>query len=669
MAEGDGLPVVNSTADSAISTLCVLGSIGSGKGSTLNTLFKNRTNDLYHSRLLSSESCEPVSHVSQWQSRGELVRGVDLPACADSFGREVVHIQKMVEYLEQEVKYVNCFLILFHGQEPILGQHLKGMLVAMRDTFGPSFFQHILLGFTRWDYGRRADQTAYSREETACAVNDALHLLLGHRHDFRAVFLDNTLNMFSEEELTLTHGKELPALRLAFENEMQEIHYFVMSDPPFHCQDIGRIEAEKDRDILNRQHARAMVALGSQAFSHLKQTWDDHRLHIHDPKVLLNILETDMEREIAILRGKLADEARPGLESLQASVLEDFKLQVVPTVKVLCEHNDQRSTERLMDLTKVMVSLSKEALTRLEGKWEEGHQSVEDPIELVTQLEEDKRNEIDALSEKLKSEMTPGFESVQSSVLEEFGSEISATMKRVIDRNDVWAVETVRKQKIRILDALSRKSHDRLAQRWAHNHQGIEDHTKLLEHMAADKTKEVDTLRLALEVEAKPDLESMIPALMADFEKYIAFAMRDVIERNDLRAMKKAGVADGRKGRGSPSSKSQPAVKKPPVNTRETRKQAEASPSAVNTRETRKPAVPSFTPEARKPAVPSATTTRETRRQADASPTAAVSPPSAKNTPTNAVRAEARRATAKLVAPPQTENRRALAFLMAPHMA
>jgi predicted GTPase len=134
-------------------TICVLGATGVGKGSTLNSCF--RSSQYGTSSMFASDTIKPAMHELPWRGTGEPMRGVDLCGFSDSEGRDTGFIESMVAYLKEEVRYVNCFLLLLNSQEARVGMHLKDMLVALKNVFGLPFMKNVLIGFTRWDYTKK----------------------------------------------------------------------------------------------------------------------------------------------------------------------------------------------------------------------------------------------------------------------------------------------------------------------------------------------------------------------------------------------------------------------------------------------------------------------------------------------------------------------------------
>jgi hypothetical protein len=117
------------------------------------------------------------------------MRGVDLCGFSDSEGRDTGFIEEMVAYLRDEVATVDCFLLLLNAQEARLGVHLRDMLVALQRVFGAGMTEHVLVGFTRWDYSKRGAilRRGVTEASLAADVNGVLRSLLGHTHDVACV--------------------------------------------------------------------------------------------------------------------------------------------------------------------------------------------------------------------------------------------------------------------------------------------------------------------------------------------------------------------------------------------------------------------------------------------------------------------------------------------------
>ena len=330
----------------ATPTICVLGATGVGKGSTLNSCF--RETKFGTSSLFASDTIKPASFVLPWRGTGEPMRGVDLCGFSDSEGRDTGFIEAMVKYLREEVRHVNCFLLLLNSQEPRLGVHLKDMLLALKGVFGLAFMRNVVIGFTRWDYTRRGEvmRRGVTREALMESVNGLLRSLLGHTEDdCPCVFLDNTINMCSEDELrdlyTCRHchncSDELQLVTSAFDDALEAIRRAAVDNEPFQCGQIEGILAERDvgRDKLERENAA--ISEGDEAFERFKRLWED--VEVDSPESLDSRVQASSASAREQLVLFLAAKCKPDLEHVMASVLGDFDWRMREMVNGLTSRN------------------------------------------------------------------------------------------------------------------------------------------------------------------------------------------------------------------------------------------------------------------------------------------------------------------------------------------
>lgn len=317
-AEGpaDGQP----DSEGSPPTICVLGATGVGKGSTLNSCF--RSDAFSTSQMFASDTIKPVSHTLAWRGAGDPVRGVDLCGFSDSEGRDTGFIEGMVSYLRDEIGRVDLFLLLLNSQEPRIGMHLKDMLAALKSVFGPSFLRNVMVGFTRWDYTRKGAllRRGVTKAALASSVNGVLRQLLGHEHDCECTFLDNTLNLFSDDDLEELHGAELPLVRGAFDEALETVRLAAIANRPFHCAAIEATLSERDvgRDLLERE--AAAIARGHEAEG-FASSWE---LTMEEPAELETKLRDAAGRARDGLHRMLAATTRPDLEHVMKSVLASF---------------------------------------------------------------------------------------------------------------------------------------------------------------------------------------------------------------------------------------------------------------------------------------------------------------------------------------------------------
>jgi hypothetical protein len=326
-------------------TICVLGATGVGKGSTLNSCF--RTDKYGTSAGQASDTIKPASFVLPWRGSGELVRGVDLCGFSDSEGRDTGFIEAMVAYLREEVRHVNCFLLLLNSQEPRIGMHLKDMLMALKSVFGLSFMGNVLIGFTRWDYSRKGAilRRGLTKDVLRANVNDLLKTLLGHEHECECIFVDNTINMFTAEELQELYtcsqckgcSEELTSVAGEFEGALETVRRAALTNEAFPCVDIQSTLAERDigRDMIQRE--KDAVAKGEDAFAAFVLQWQNPLTQ--EPSSLQDRLDGSARDARVSLEQWLSARCKPDLEHVMQSVLDAFDGRLKESVKGLVFKN------------------------------------------------------------------------------------------------------------------------------------------------------------------------------------------------------------------------------------------------------------------------------------------------------------------------------------------
>mmetsp|Transcript_49779 Transcript_49779/g.115538 ORF Transcript_49779/g.115538 Transcript_49779/m.115538 type:complete len:783 (+) Transcript_49779:41-2389(+) len=229
-------------------TICLLGSVGTGKSSTGNSIFGEEVFET--GEQAESVTSKPCVKVRRWQGDGEIVRCVDLPGLSDTPELDKKHMKEMVEVLRDQVRYIHTFLIVINSQAVRFDRQTQVMLTQFNDVFGDEFLRNAMLAFTRWEYRRSArkqrEKKGVSEETKAQEFNTLLKTLL--RHDFACtcVFLNNALTTLSEEELEDEYCLEVPEVMQAFKSELRKVHSFMRSRAPFLCRNIEAVLAERE---------------------------------------------------------------------------------------------------------------------------------------------------------------------------------------------------------------------------------------------------------------------------------------------------------------------------------------------------------------------------------------------------------------------------------------
>lgn len=239
--------------DGQVPTVCLIGATGTGKSATGNTLFKCSTNSHFRvSADPNSTTSESLAKTLPWRgdsSKGNL-RCVDTPGLSDTMGRDSDHNQNIVALLKNDVRYVNVFLLLLNAAEPRMREDLQDMLKNFRDSFGQEFISKLMVCYTHWAYDRKAkrirEKDGSTEQHKESQINEQLRAVLGHDFDIPCVFLDNTLNISTMEELEDDYGNQLDAIIAEFERQLDEVYQRAFKSEPFWCGNIKATDSRKD---------------------------------------------------------------------------------------------------------------------------------------------------------------------------------------------------------------------------------------------------------------------------------------------------------------------------------------------------------------------------------------------------------------------------------------
>ena len=77
---------------------------------------------------------------------------IDTPGISQSNGQDSQSIDEMMNYLRNEIKSTNVFLLVFNGLEDSIDGMLHQILRDLQIMFGKDMWNHVVLGFTNWKY-------------------------------------------------------------------------------------------------------------------------------------------------------------------------------------------------------------------------------------------------------------------------------------------------------------------------------------------------------------------------------------------------------------------------------------------------------------------------------------------------------------------------------------
>ena len=87
---------------------------------------------------------------------GENFTIIDTPGFSDTDGEDSQLIDDLVNYLKNDLKTTNAFLLLLKGTEDRFNSMLQRMLREFEIMFGEDFWNHVIIGFSFWPF-RQSD--------------------------------------------------------------------------------------------------------------------------------------------------------------------------------------------------------------------------------------------------------------------------------------------------------------------------------------------------------------------------------------------------------------------------------------------------------------------------------------------------------------------------------
>jgi predicted GTPase len=153
-------------------TVVLLGVTGAGKSTTGNTILENNTAfEVGYGVESVTNTTKVVEGVIP--SIGVPIKVVDTPGFGDSQGRDAEHIRGMVDFLQQEIRFVHAFFLVLNSETRLDQQTFDMLLVCIIfiehfffvpiiimkmyiDVFGVTFLRNLVVVVTRWGMSQRA---------------------------------------------------------------------------------------------------------------------------------------------------------------------------------------------------------------------------------------------------------------------------------------------------------------------------------------------------------------------------------------------------------------------------------------------------------------------------------------------------------------------------------
>ena len=125
------------------------------------------------------------------------VKVIDTPGYDEGDQEDQDHHQKTLDYLKQEIKFVNMFILTLSGTDHRIGRSTKQLIKKLEDSMEAKFWDHFAIIYTHWDSSDYAKNVRERQELTEAGRIKQITDLLNNDYpgtvgkDLKVYFLDN----------------------------------------------------------------------------------------------------------------------------------------------------------------------------------------------------------------------------------------------------------------------------------------------------------------------------------------------------------------------------------------------------------------------------------------------------------------------------------------------
>ena len=170
---------------------------------------------------------------------------IDTPGFGNDLIEEEKTIERLVNVLKDDLRYIHAFVIAFKQQDNRMTASLRSMIALFQKMFGDQFWNNAILEATHWNYHEHSIRMrALSKPKIAenWWQNQFNHLFLkefGLKKPLPAIFIDTYYN------------RSNPLEKEKFQYYTNKLWQFANSRAPFECKDI-KIALTEIRELQDR---------------------------------------------------------------------------------------------------------------------------------------------------------------------------------------------------------------------------------------------------------------------------------------------------------------------------------------------------------------------------------------------------------------------------------
>lgn len=197
------------------------------------------------------------AHSGRFQGSGRWVTVVDTPGFGNTLQEEEANIDQLVDFLKDDLRYVNTFILTFKESDKRVTLALQSMIKLLGRMFGDQFWDNALIAATHWGYDARKmairNSSGYSEQSWTEQINK-LFRGLNPRPPLPSVFIDSFYDVGSSAHATSQ-----------FIVNTQQLLEFSTSRQPFECKDIEKAILEiREQEEIMKQLREAKEKLESE---------------------------------------------------------------------------------------------------------------------------------------------------------------------------------------------------------------------------------------------------------------------------------------------------------------------------------------------------------------------------------------------------------------------
>eukprot|EP00092_Neocalanus_flemingeri_P001126 GFUD01001200.1.p1 GENE.GFUD01001200.1~~GFUD01001200.1.p1 ORF type:complete len:793 (+),score=149.52 GFUD01001200.1:191-2569(+) len=155
---------------------------------------------------------------------------LDTPGIGDTQGRDCEHVKQIAQFV-RKIGDIHGFILLLKGSSNRFSEHLQEQLILLEETFGPSFWNNMIMEITWWkhrpsDIEDRLEDQKMDEKRKASEWNHQLAKEFSLAKEIQLVFVDP---MFKE-------GKAKGNESEIFRRETSKLFDTVLNNTPYKCE-------------------------------------------------------------------------------------------------------------------------------------------------------------------------------------------------------------------------------------------------------------------------------------------------------------------------------------------------------------------------------------------------------------------------------------------------